>query len=103
MPPGRGIGLHRQACEYRPALVPPASVALQIMTPVRRAARLPRAASTPFMDNRVTILLVDDQPRNLDALEAILDPGEYRFVRAQSADEALLALLQGEFAAIVLD
>lgn len=50
-----------------------------------------------------TILLVDDQERNLDALEAILDQSGYQFVRARSAEEALLALLKGEFAAIVCD
>jgi PAS domain S-box-containing protein len=55
------------------------------------------------MDDRINILLVDDEPRNLDALEAILEQPEYHLVRAQSADEALLALLHRDFAAIVLD
>ncbi len=49
------------------------------------------------------ILIVDDEPRNLDALEAMLEPIGCRCVRAQSADEALLALLRHEFAAMVLD
>jgi DNA-binding response OmpR family regulator len=49
------------------------------------------------------ILVVDDEPRNLDALEAMLEPVGCRCVRAQSADEALLALLRHEFAAMVLD
>jgi signal transduction histidine kinase len=51
----------------------------------------------------VNILLVDDEPRNLDVLESILGASGYRLVRAQTADEALMALLGGEFAAIVLD
>lgn len=51
----------------------------------------------------VSILLVDDEPRNLDALESILGTADYSLVRAQTADEALMALLNGEFAAIVLD
>ncbi|MEO7190927.1 MAG: response regulator [Vicinamibacterales bacterium] len=51
----------------------------------------------------IPILLVDDQPSNLEALEAMLEATGCRLVRAQSADEALLALLQQEFAAIVLD
>src|SRR3954447_14285359 len=55
------------------------------------------------MDQRATILLVDDQTLNLDALEAILDAPEHRTVRALSAEEALLALLNEEFAVIVLD
>jgi signal transduction histidine kinase len=49
------------------------------------------------------ILLVDDQPSNLEVLEAMLDMPDWRLVRARSADEALLALLHQEFAAIVLD
>ena len=51
----------------------------------------------------VNILLVDDQPRNLDVLEAVLSSPGYRLVRADSANAALLALLDEEFAAIVLD
>src|SRR5262249_18756274 len=40
---------------------------------------------------------------NLDALEAILSCPEYALVRAQSAEQALLALLHRDFAAVVLD
>ena len=31
----------------------------------------------------IDILLVDDEPRNLDALEAILDDPAYRLIRAR--------------------
>jgi CheY-like chemotaxis protein len=55
------------------------------------------------MTTPVSILLVDDKIENLVALESILDSPDYRLVRAQSAEEALLALLAGEFAVIVLD
>ncbi len=51
----------------------------------------------------VNILLVDDEPRNLEVLEGVLQSPEYNFVRANKAEEALLALLQDEFAVIVLD
>lgn len=51
----------------------------------------------------VNILLVDDEPRNLDVLESILESPEHQLVRAKSADETLLQLIQKEFAAIVLD
>src|SRR5688572_2679680 len=54
-------------------------------------------------DEAVQILLVDDQPANLDALEATLATNGCRYVLARSADEALLALLEQDFAAIVLD
>src|SRR5215831_2062111 len=55
------------------------------------------------VDETIKILLVDDEPRNLDALESILEASGYTFVRAQSADQALLATLQNDFAAIILD
>ena len=57
----------------------------------------------PPEEDRVSILLVDDQPANLGALEATLESTGCRFVLAKSADEALLALLHEDFAAIVLD
>lgn len=57
----------------------------------------------PTVADDARILLVDDQPSNLEVLEAMLDRPEWRLVRARSADEALLALLHEEFAAIVLD
>ena len=57
----------------------------------------------PGRDDAVPILLVDDQAANLDALEATLATSGCRFVLARSADEALLALLDQDFAAIVLD
>jgi len=57
----------------------------------------------PGGEEAVPILLVDDQPANLDALEATLSTSGCRFVLARTADEALLALLDQDFAAIVLD
>jgi PAS domain S-box-containing protein len=51
----------------------------------------------------ISILLVDDDPKNLLALEAILESPDHRLVKAQTADEALLALMREDYAAIVLD
>jgi signal transduction histidine kinase len=51
----------------------------------------------------VNILLVDDEPRNLEVLEGVLQSPEYRLIRASKAEEALLALLHDEFAVIVMD
>jgi CheY-like chemotaxis protein len=53
--------------------------------------------------DRARILLVDDRPENLVALEAILGTMDYALVRARSGDEALKALLTDEFAVILLD
>ena len=53
--------------------------------------------------DRPKVLIVDDQARNLDALEAMLSPTDCVVLRANSADEALLCLLRNDFAAIVLD
>ncbi len=55
------------------------------------------------MNPPTNILLVDDEPRNLEVLEGILHSPELRLVRASNADETLLALLHDEFAVIVLD
>ena len=61
------------------------------------------ALSEPDHGDRAPILVVDDQVPNLDAMEALLSPLECRLVRAHTSDEALLALLEQDFAAIVLD
>jgi PAS domain S-box-containing protein len=63
------------------------------------------AAECPVFraESPVNILIVDDEPRNLTVLEAILDDPRYRLVRAESAEQALLALLMDEFALLVLD
>lgn len=55
------------------------------------------------MNSAVNILLVDDEVRNLDVLESVLQSAEYNLVRALTAERALRLLLDGEFAAIVLD
>jgi PAS domain S-box-containing protein len=59
------------------------------------------AMPTEIEDAR--ILIVDDDARNLDALEVMLESSGCSFVRAQSGDEALIAMLQHDFAAIILD
>ena len=55
------------------------------------------------MSDRAKLLLVDDRPENLLALEAILEPLDADLVRADSGEEALRRLLHEEFAAILLD
>jgi signal transduction histidine kinase len=51
----------------------------------------------------VQVLLVDDQPANLLALEAMLADLNLHLVRALSGAEALRQVLQHEFAVILLD
>jgi signal transduction histidine kinase len=55
------------------------------------------------MARPIDILLVDDEARNLDALEAILESPSYRLLRAENAERALRLLLENDVAAIVLD
>jgi PAS domain S-box-containing protein len=50
-----------------------------------------------------SILLVDDNPSNLLALEAILEPLGQRLVKATSGRDALRHLLSEDFAVILLD
>jgi PAS domain S-box-containing protein len=51
----------------------------------------------------VNILLVDDEPKNLLALEAVLAGDGRRLMHASSGPEALMHLLQEDFAVILLD
>ncbi|MEG4397309.1 response regulator [Microcoleus sp. BROC3] len=53
--------------------------------------------------DRVNVLLVDDRPENLVALEAILNSPSYNLVQANSGAEALRCLLNEDFAVILLD
>jgi PAS domain S-box-containing protein len=55
------------------------------------------------MGEDVKVLIVDDEPRNLDSLEVMLASIGCALVRAHSADEALLAMLRHEFAAMIFD
>ena len=54
-------------------------------------------------DHRVNILLVDDQPNNLLALESILGDLDLNLVSADSGSKALRHLLQMDFAVVLLD
>jgi len=51
----------------------------------------------------ISILVVDDQPRNLVALEAALANDDYDLVKAQSGRDALQCVLAKQFAVIILD
>ena len=81
-------GKHRCHGHAEPAALEPAGAA-----PRDR----PRATS------RINILIVDDEPKNLTVLETVLDDPGYRLVRAESAEQALLALVVEEFALLILD
>jgi len=52
---------------------------------------------------QVNILLVDDHPANLLALQAILQDLGYNLVEARSGEEALQRVAAGEFALVLLD
>jgi len=55
------------------------------------------------VETPIRILLVDDEPRNLIVLESILDSPDYDLTTVQSGHEALMALIAGDFALLVLD
>ena len=67
------------------------------------ASPLPGLPASPLTDDRVNILLVDDQPANLIAMEAMLQGLGQNLIRAESGREALKWLLTHEFAVILLD
>src|SRR4051812_40642818 len=110
MPAGGRQRLHREACEHRSVAVPHARMALPMIRSAPRtvaSTQLPpsRGGSTkrasvlpPLLNDPINILIVDDEPKNLTVLESVLDDPGYRLVRAISADRALLALVEEEFA-----
>ena len=57
----------------------------------------------PDETDKINILMVDDSPTNLLALETILEGPDRNLVRATSGDEALRYLLNDEVAVILLD
>ncbi|MEH7255671.1 PAS domain S-box protein, partial [Neobacillus niacini] len=60
-----------------------------------------KLSSTPTQ--KVNILMVDDHPENLLALEAVLTSPNYNLISAHSGKEALKCMLQHDFAVILLD
>jgi len=62
-----------------------------------------RPHARPSADDRVNVLLVDDQPANLVALEAMLQGLGQNLIKASSGREALKWLLTHEFAVVLLD
>jgi two-component system, sensor histidine kinase and response regulator len=59
--------------------------------------------TTPAYEDRASILIVDDEPMNLLALEAILEPLGQEIVKAASGEEALRAVLSADYAVILMD
>src|SRR5438270_8876298 len=59
--------------------------------------------SPPLPEQKANILLVDDRPDKLLALEAILGSLNQNIVQARSGKEALRQLLKENFAVILLD
>jgi two-component system, sensor histidine kinase and response regulator len=81
-----------------------ATVDTEIVRPRDDSAQLPRSPTAPpAIEDRVNILLVDDQPANLVALEAMLQGLGQNLIKAESGREALKWLLTHEFAVILLD
>jgi signal transduction histidine kinase len=75
--------------------------------PSREFDPMPSAAVTsaqePEPSTKVKILMVDDRPANLLALETILEDLGQELVKATSGKEALRYLLNNDFAVILLD
>ncbi len=65
----------------------------------KRSGEFARASD----DVRPSVLLVDDTPANLLALEAVLSPLGHRLVRATSGEEALRCMLKEEFCLALVD
>lgn len=66
-------------------------------------AELTAAERGPAGQGPVNILLVDDEPKNLTALTAVLEGEDRRLILAYSGEEALRHLLHADFAVVLLD
>ena len=73
------------------------------MTGADTTTEAPPASLPATADDRVNILLVDDQPANVVALEAMLQGLGQNLITAGSGREALKLLLTHEFAVVLLD
>src|SRR4051812_6108101 len=71
-------------------------------TPRGDEPQSPKQPAKPGL-GQVSILIVDDTPENLVALEAVLSDLGQRLVKVTSGKEALRVLLKEEFAVILLD
>lgn len=59
--------------------------------------------TTNIEKERVNILLVDDRPENLIALEALLERPDARIIKAESGNKALGLMLEFDIALVLLD
>ncbi|QGQ98294.1 EAL domain-containing protein [Paenibacillus psychroresistens] len=55
------------------------------------------------LESQINILMVDDRPENLYALEAVLDAPRLNLTKCHSGEEALKCVLMHEYALILLD
>lgn len=70
---------------------------------MKEPVSLKERAVAAEVEGKINILLVDDHPENLLALEAVLDAPHYRLIKANSGKEALKWLLDEDAAVILLD
>src|SRR5690606_21944860 len=100
---GGRLRLCRQTREHRPAAVAGPDVA----APVAGTPGTMSAVEAPLIamndTDKVSILLVDDQPARLLSYESVLSSLGQNLVRAHSGAEALERLMQQDFAVILLD
>jgi signal transduction histidine kinase len=81
----------------------PSRVGLQPREPAAEPSAVPPFRRPGEHEERVNILLVDDQPANLLALEAMLQELDQTLIKAESGREALKWLLTHDCAVILLD
>jgi signal transduction histidine kinase len=74
-----------------------------VATTMNDLAAAKALAPTDAPRDRVKILMVDDKPENIMALEAVLDDLGEELIKANSGKEALRACLEHDFAVILLD
>src|SRR6202795_1969075 len=108
MPRCRGFRLPREAGQYRAAAFRAADVAASVSK--KRAGLLSNSLMTAEgkrapvgAEEKVNILLVDDQPGKLLGYEVMLGELGENLIKAGSANEALQQLLKNDVAVVLID
>src|SRR5580658_10235832 len=97
------LRLHHQTHRFGPACFTHAKLAISLKGIGMKTESKIYTGLMEARPTQVNFLLVDDEPANLLALEAVLEGLGQKLVKARSGKEALRCLIKEEFALILLD
>jgi putative two-component system response regulator len=100
------IGIAEYSAEYsnRETILKKAEEAL-VQSKIRGKNRISvlKEEDTPFNDQTPSVLIVDDEPKNIKLLEAFLLPFKYEILKAENGENALSIISRTEVDIVLLD